>query len=114
MTPNFSTSSSSLLSTLLTATFSYCSRSRATCERTQRQDVGRMGEHPHRPHSSFKVEKAAPGGPTHWRCPKGTAHPPLRTHLSAHEGIALLKDQRQVPLRVPVEEAANLLGTARG
>lgn len=32
VTPNFSTSSSSLLSTLLTAMFSYCSMSRATCK----------------------------------------------------------------------------------
>lgn len=32
LTPNFSTSSSSLLSTLLTATFSYCSMSSATCK----------------------------------------------------------------------------------
>lgn len=33
VTPNFCTSSSSLLSTLLTATFSYCSRSKITCKR---------------------------------------------------------------------------------
>lgn len=32
VTPNFCTSSSSLLSTLLTAMFSYCSMSRATCK----------------------------------------------------------------------------------
>lgn len=32
VTPNFFTSSSSLLSTLLTATFSYCSMSSATCK----------------------------------------------------------------------------------
>lgn len=80
MTPNFSTSSSSLLSTLLTATFSYCSRSKATCKRSQHQDVGRWedgdaGPSPHsRRRRQHRVNQPI-GGARRLMVRRGTAIP---------------------------------------
>lgn len=127
VTPNFCTSSSSLLSTLLTATFSYCSRSSATCKRPRRQAEGSRDFFfflevlsipiPPWPHAC-QEEKATPRGPPP---PKGSRSclgagdkaKASCTHLSAHKGVALLEDQRQVLLGVPLEEAVNLLRAAR-
>lgn len=141
MTPNFSTSSSSLLSTLLTATFSYCSMSSATCKasspsvRSGGSGTPSLTRDAAGPFSTLYNTSCLQSGvrANQGGCWEGTFLPKAPrsylaprtwasretgdkyscTHLSAHKGVALLKDQCQVPVLVPLEEAANLFRAAR-